>query len=78
MGISQEVLAEHSNLHRTYITEVESGRRNVTLKTMERLARALKVSMSTLLMQSDPCNEPDDPARRALSTENADNPAFKP
>jgi CheY-like chemotaxis protein len=49
LGISQEELAERSGLHRTYISDVERGARNVSLKSIEKLAAALEVSVSTLL-----------------------------
>ncbi len=48
-GISQEKLADEAHLHRTYISSVERGERNVTLVTIEKLAKALKVSMTELL-----------------------------
>ena len=49
LGLSQEELAERSGLHRTYISDVECGSRNVTLKTLERLATGLKTRMSSIL-----------------------------
>src|SRR6266480_1705279 len=52
MGISQDALAERADLHRTYITGIECGVRNVTLKSIEKLARALKVSTATLLLHA--------------------------
>jgi two-component system response regulator len=52
LGISQEVLAERADLHRTYITGIECGTRNVTLKCLEKLARALEVSPDALLLQA--------------------------
>ncbi len=48
LGISQEELAERANLHRTYVSDVERGTRNVSLENIERLAQALDVSVSTL------------------------------
>jgi transcriptional regulator with XRE-family HTH domain len=48
-GISQERLADLAGLHRTYISSVERGERNVTLQTVEKLARALGVSMARLM-----------------------------
>jgi len=48
LGISQEALAERSNMHRTYICDVERGARNVSLETIERLAQALEISTFTL------------------------------
>jgi two-component system, response regulator len=49
LGISQEELAGRAGLHRTYICDVERGARNVTLKSIEKLAQALEISVSTLL-----------------------------
>lgn len=47
-GFSQEVLAERANLHRTYISDVERGARNLSLESIDKLARALEISVSTL------------------------------
>ncbi len=49
IGISQEELARRAGLHRTYVCDVERGARNVTLQSIERLAQALEISVSTLL-----------------------------
>ena len=42
-GLSQERLAHRSGLDRTYISSCEAGRRNVTLRTIHRIADALGV-----------------------------------
>src|SRR5258707_12168311 len=52
LGLSQDALAERADLHRTYITGIECGTRNVTLKSVEKLARALQVSTATLLVHA--------------------------
>lgn len=48
-GFSQEELAEHCALHRTYIGSVERQERNVTLSTLEVLASILGVTVPDLL-----------------------------
>ena len=42
-GISQEELAFSSNLHRTYISDIERGTRNVSLDNIYKIAVALDV-----------------------------------
>lgn len=48
-GISQETLAELTGLHRTYISDIERGSRNVALINIVRIAKALKVKPAQLL-----------------------------
>lgn len=48
LGISQEELAFRTGLHRTYISDLERGNRNVSLETIEKLATAFNISISTL------------------------------
>jgi transcriptional regulator with XRE-family HTH domain len=47
-GISQLELARRANLQRTNISDVERGARNTSLRSIKRLADALKVSLQTL------------------------------
>ncbi|KCZ53628.1 hypothetical protein HY29_16615 [Hyphomonas beringensis] len=44
-GWSQEEFADRAGLHRTYVSAVERGVRNPTLSVLERLAKALGVSI---------------------------------
>lgn len=52
MGLSQEQLAVRAKVHRTYLSGVETGTRNPTLEIIKRLASALGVEASDLLVQS--------------------------
>jgi transcriptional regulator with XRE-family HTH domain len=47
-GWSQERLAEHAELDRSYIAGIEIGARNPSLKALERLAAALDVRLGRL------------------------------
>ena len=47
-GLSQEDLADRAELHRTYVSSVERGERNVALVNLERLAKALNVHIRDL------------------------------
>ena len=44
--LSQESLAYNAEVDRTYVTDVENGRRNVSVEILERLIKALNVSIS--------------------------------
>lgn len=46
LEISQEALAYKANVDRTYVTDVENGRRNVSLEILERLIKALEITVS--------------------------------
>ena len=46
LGLSQEALANEAEVDRTYVTDVEAGRRNVSLEILKRLVKALNVSFA--------------------------------
>lgn len=49
VGFSQEELAEKAKLDLTSVSEIESGLRNPSLKTLHKIALALKIQVSKLL-----------------------------
>jgi transcriptional regulator with XRE-family HTH domain len=52
-GWSQELLAEKSGLHRTYISGLERGIRNPTIDILQKVANALGVTPSGLLKDKE-------------------------
>ena len=46
LGFSQEELAFRSGVHRTYIASLEVGRRNISVVTLEKIVKALEISLS--------------------------------
>lgn len=44
--LSQEALAHLADLDRTYITSVENGKRNISIVNIEKICKALDISMS--------------------------------
>ena len=47
-GLTQTAVAKRSGMNRSYLSHLESGRRNPTLATLERLAKTLKVAPGVL------------------------------
>ena len=47
--LSQEELADQCGLHRTYISDIERGNRNVSIDNIAKIAKGLDVSPSALL-----------------------------
>lgn len=53
-GWSQEEFAHRCCYHRTYISSIERGERNITLKTLEVFSKVLKVPAYELIMKNHP------------------------
>ncbi|HEX5122085.1 MAG TPA: helix-turn-helix transcriptional regulator [Rhodanobacteraceae bacterium] len=51
-GMSQDEFADHIDMHRAYYAAIERGEKNVTLKTLKRVADGLRASMSDLLQDT--------------------------
>jgi transcriptional regulator with XRE-family HTH domain len=48
-GLSQEKLAEKADLNRNYIGEIERAEKSITLETLEKIAKVLKLHVRDLL-----------------------------
>lgn len=69
LGVSQEAFAYSIEMSRTYFAEVETGRRNVSIENIDRIAKGLGVSLreffdadifSGRALVASECNEPRD------------------
>ena len=48
-GVTQETLAQQTDLTQTYLSQVEAGKRNISIDNVEALANAFGISISALL-----------------------------
>jgi transcriptional regulator with XRE-family HTH domain len=48
LQLTQEDLADKASIHRTYLSDIERGSRNVSLINIDRLASALSLAISEL------------------------------
>jgi transcriptional regulator with XRE-family HTH domain len=53
IGISQEELGFRCDLHRTYISSVELGKRNISIRNIEKIALALEIEIVDLFKIKD-------------------------
>ena len=53
LEMTQERLAERAELHPNYISSVERGERNISIRNIERIAKALGVTMAELVSQPE-------------------------
>ncbi len=56
--LSQEELAAQAGINRTYLSQLENGHSSPTLEILERIARALSLSPSTLIVDAQAAREP--------------------
>lgn len=48
LGLSQEELAGRAGVHRTYVGMIERAEKNITLTNVEKIAKALKLSIGEI------------------------------
>jgi transcriptional regulator with XRE-family HTH domain len=48
LGLSQEELATRAGVHRTYVGMIERAEKNITLINIEKIAKALKLSIDEI------------------------------
>jgi len=48
LGLSQEELASRAGVHRTYVGMIERAEKNITLTNVEKIAKALKLSIDEI------------------------------
>lgn len=51
--ISQESLALTANIDRHYMSDIENGRRNISVEFLEKIAQALGTKGSTILSEAE-------------------------
>ena len=58
-GWSQRELSLYAGIHRTYVSDIERGTRNITVSVLERVANALQVSMAVLFCDGEAARRRD-------------------
>ncbi|MCA9801539.1 MAG: response regulator [Cyanobacteria bacterium HKST-UBA02] len=73
LGLSQTELAERAGLHRTYICNIERGTQNLSLESLNNIARSLDIPVARLIGEAEEAAEEKSGLIRILLIE--DNPA---
>lgn len=50
---TQEILAKHTKMNKSYLGALERGKKNISLKNIERIARAFDISISEICKQAE-------------------------
>ena len=58
-GFSQEEFAFRVGIHRTYMGDIERGEKNVTIKTADKIAKALGLTLAGLFFELEQGSEDD-------------------
>jgi transcriptional regulator with XRE-family HTH domain len=50
-ALSQERLAEQANIHKNFVSEIERGKKSITIETLFQIATALNVNPETIIQE---------------------------
>jgi len=53
LGLSQEEFAELAEIHRTYVSSIESGKVTAGIEVCSKVAKALKTPLSNLIREAE-------------------------
>jgi transcriptional regulator with XRE-family HTH domain len=53
LGLSQEEVATIANVHRTYLSDIERGTRNITVGMLSQVANALEMNLAHLTRMAE-------------------------
>lgn len=54
-GLSQEALAAEACIDRRYMSDIEQGKRNLSLDVLNRLASYFEIPLSALIKEAEEC-----------------------
>lgn len=57
-NVKQEELAFRAKIDRSYLSQIEAGKRNPSLKLLAKLAESLNVKVAVFLMEDEDVTEP--------------------
>jgi len=75
--ISQEKLSEMSDLHPTYIGQIERGEKNPSIESIYKISQALKIPLAVMLEKIDEYDIPSDDYSLYYKQESNDNIPLK-
>ena len=53
LGLSQEEFAEKADIHRTYVSDIELGKVELSIRVAEKIAKGLGLSLSKLIKEAE-------------------------
>ena len=53
LKLSQETLAEKADIHRTYVSDIELGKVEISVTVASRIAKALNLSLGRLVKEAE-------------------------